>query len=165
MVKAEQLEIHDISKDASKLVCQFDRDGYIRACALNEDGDEAAFYDGILRIVEVDKVSGSAMDQSAIVIVKVLESVGYIYKLVYSDGDKLHVLHGGGKVSLFDSSTKELVLLKAPQEGREFTRSVISPNADYIAILQYVGEGESVKYIYRTIVKRKCKDSDWKDLF
>ena len=166
--RGERLEIHDISKDTSKLVCQIDGTGIRYNCALNEDGSEAAFVNSKgneLRIMEVDKVSGSAMDQPAIVTVKVSESLGRIYKLVYSDGGKLHVLHVRGKTSLFDPSTKELVLLDAPEKGQEVIDSAISPNADYIAALRYVGEEESTKYIYRTIVKRKCNDGDWKDLF
>ena len=136
----------------------------IYACALNEDGSEAAFARADeLRIMEVDKVNSSAMEQSAIVTVKVLESLGEIYKLMYSDEGKLHVLHLG-KVSLFDPSTKELVLLDAPEEGQDVTRLAISPNADYIAILQYVGKGDNGKYIFRMIVKRKCKYSDWRNL-
>ena len=92
--RAEQLEIHDISKDTSKLVCQRDKSFGCYTYALNEDGSEAAFASADeLRTMEVDKVSGSAMDQSAIVTVKVSESLGQIYKLVYSDGSKLHVLH------------------------------------------------------------------------
>ena len=163
--KPRRLEIHDISKDASKLLCEIDVTSDIYRYALNEDGSEAAFYaNGGLRIMEVDKVSGSAMDLSAVVPVKVSESLGQVSELVYSDGGKLHVLHSGGKVSLFDPSTKELVLLEAPQE-KMIVDWAISPNADYIALVQYVGKGESGKYIYRTIVKRKCKDSDWKDLF
>ena len=169
IVKREKwFEIHSIDKDASKLVCQIYTAGIVYYCALNEDGSEAAFVNSKgneLRIMEVDKVSGSAMDQPAIVTVKVSESLGRICELVYSDGGKLHVLHRGGKVSLFDSSTKELVLLDAPQEGQEVIDSAISPNADYIALIRYVGEGENGKDIYETIVKRKCKDSDWKDLF
>ena len=167
--KSRRLEIHDISKDASKLVCQFDVAGFAYDCALNGDGSETAFYDdGGLRILEVDKANGSTMDQSAIVTVKVLESLGHIDKLVYSDGGKLHVLHYGGKISLFDPSTKELILLEAPQEGQEVFGWAISPNADYIAFQLSAGKkeenGKDIR-IYRTIVKRKCKDSDWKDLF
>ena len=167
VVKAEQLEIHDISKDANKLVCQINVTGAIYAWTLNEDGSEAAFVDSFnaLLIVGVDNVSGPAMNQSAIVTVKVSESVGRIYKLVYSDGGKLHVLHVGGKVSLFDPLTKELILLEAPQEGQEVGNWKISSNADYIAVIRHVGKGENGKAVYETIVKRKCKDSDWKDLF
>ena len=164
--RAEQLEIHDISKDTSKLVCQRDKSFGCYTYALNEDGSEAAFASADeLRTMEVDKVSGSAMDQSAIVTVKVSESLGQIYKLVYSDGSKLHVLHCGGKTSLFDPSTKELIPLDAPEKGQEVTRLAISPNADYIALIRYVGKGDNGKYIFRTIGKRKCKDSDRKDLF
>ena len=167
MVESEDgFEIHDISKDASKLICEIDTICRY-ACALNEDGSEAAFAakNNELRVMEADKVNGSAMDQPAIVTVKVSESLGYIYKLVYSDDGKLHVLHSEGKVSLFDPSTKELILLDAPEEGKGFIDSAISPNADYIAVIRYIGKGENGKYIYETIVKRKCKDSDWKDLF
>ena len=160
-------EIHDISKDASKLVCQIDVTDAIYACALNEDGSEAAFARADeLRIMEVDKVNSSAMEQSAIVTVKVLESLGEIYKLMYSDEGKLHVLHLG-KVSLFDPLTKELVLLDALQEEMVVDWA-ISPNADYIAVIQYVGiKKKNRKYmrIYLTIVKRKFNNSDWKDLF
>ena len=90
-----RLEIHDISKDASKLVCRIDRSDYISACALNEDGSEAAFVNSAdeLRIVEVGKANGSAMDQSVVATVKASESLGRIRELVYSDGSKLHVLH------------------------------------------------------------------------
>ena len=163
--KPMRLEIHDISKDTSKLVCQFDTDGYISAGALNEDGSEVAFYDGGLRIMEVDKVSGSVMDQPAIVTVKVSESLGWICELVYSDEGKLHARHEGGKISLFDPSTKELVLLEAPQEEQEVIDSAISPNADYIAILRYVGKGDNGKTVYETIVKRKLNKADLKDIF
>ena len=166
VVTTEQLEIHDISKDASKLVCQFDAPSFAYDCALNEDGSETAFYNGDkLRIVEVDKASGSAMDQSAIVPVKVSESLGWIRELVYSDGGKLHARHSGNIVSLFDPSTKELVLLDAPEEGQEVIDSAISPNADYIAFLRYVGKGENGKNIYETIVKRKLGSADFERLF
>ena len=165
-----RLEIHDISKDASKLVCRIDRSDYISACALNEDGSEAAFFNSVdeLQILEVGKANGSAMDQSAIVTVKVSESVGWICGLVYSDRGKLHAHHNEGKVSLFDQSTKELILLEAPQEGQKVVDWAISPNADYIALIKYVDKKEEngkEMHICRTIVKRKCKDSDWRDLF
>ena len=161
-------EIHDISNDPSRLVCQISASlGY--RYALNEDGSKAAFafhYAGSeLRIVEVDKVSGSAMDQSAIVTVKVSESLGLINQLMYSDEGKLHMLHDWNKVSLFDPLTKEFILLEAPQERQTFCRVAISRNADYIAVIRYIGKGENGEAVCETIVKRKCNDSDWKDLF
>ena len=93
--------------------------------------------------MEVYKVSGPAIDQSAIIKVQIPESLGGINRLVYDEGGKLHALHAGYKASLFDSLTKELIPLEAPQEGQVAVRSAISPNADYIAFLRYVGEGES----------------------
>ena len=99
MVESEDgFEIHGIGKDTSKLFCQIDTTALGYAYTLNGDGSEAAFYvDNGLGIVEVDKVNGSAMDQSAIVTVEVSESVGWICELVYSDGGKLHARHGKGK--------------------------------------------------------------------
>ena len=79
-----QLEIHDIDRDAGKLVCQFDvaNDGSV--CALNEDGTDAALVNsnGNLRIVAVNKVVGDKADQSAIVSVNVSESLGKVRSLV-----------------------------------------------------------------------------------
>ena len=159
------LKIHDISKGTSKLVYKMGTTDRGSICALNEDGSEAAFFIGNeLRVVEVDMINSSAIDQSAIVKVKTTEPVENIFKLVYSDGGKLHVLHYGGIVSLFDPQTKELVLLEAPQEGQEATLSAISPTADYVAFLRHVGR-ENGKNIYKTVVKRMLNDTDWKDLF
>ena len=164
-----QLEIHDIDKDASKLVCQIDVTDYnIYACALNEDGSEAAFISGDtgieLRIVDVGKVAGVKADQPAIVTIKVPESTGQIYRMVYSDEGKLHVLHTESKVSLFDPLTKEFILLEAPQKGQTVTDWEISPNADYTAAIQKCDDGEN-GVNYRTIVKRKLESTDLKDLF
>ena len=151
----KQFEIHNTGKDASKLVCQIDVPGFGYRCALNEDGSEAAFVNnnGELRIM--DNFGGSAMEQPAIVNVKVPELVGRNNRLVHDDGGKLHVFHARGKVSLFGPSTKELILVEAPQEGQKVVDSAISPNADYLAFLRYVGEGENGKTIYETIVKQK----------
>ena len=166
--RTEQLEIHDISKDASKLVCQIDL-SLECPCAMNEDGSEAAFINkyGELHIIDVDKVVGNKADQSSIVKVKIPKSAEYVYKLVYSDRDKLHMLHSRGKVSLFDPSTKDLILLEAPQEGQMVVNWEISPNADYIVILLGLGEGDAngIFKRHQTIVKRKCNDRDWRDLF
>ena len=85
---------------------------------------------------------------------------------MHDDEGKLHVQHAGGTVSLFNPSTNELVLLEAPQEELKIIVSAISPNADYIAFLRFVGHGEgNGKIIYETIVKRKLNDTDWNDLF
>ena len=97
--------------------------------------------------------------------VKVPELFGQISKLVYSDRGKLHVLHVGGRVSLFDPSTKELVLLEVPQGGQSILESAISPNANYIAILQKCYEEDQTSSTLRTMVKRKLNDGDCKDLF
>ena len=158
------LEIHDIGKDASNLVCKI-AVSFNDGCALNEDGSEAAFViDNELLIVEVDKASDFAMEQSAIVKVNVPESLGPIHRLVYDDGGKLHVLHAGHKVSLFDPSTKKLILLEAPEEGQGIIYSAISPNANYIAFLLSVGREENGKTTYRTIVKRKLRRADLRDI-
>ena len=167
VARPRKLEVHDISKEASKLVCQIDRTDFMCACALNEDGSEAAFvtYEGELRIMNVDKVVEDKIDQPAIV--TVARSTESIDRLVYDNGGKLHVLHAGGKVSLFDPSTRELILLEAPQEGQKMIRSAISPNADYIAVLIGIGEADKYEVFekWQTIVKRKLKDHDWADLF
>lgn len=165
----DQLKIYDISKDVAKLVCQIDVFGYPTACALNEDGSEAAYVkDNELRIMEVDKVSGDKVE-SAIASVNVPESLGAIYRLVYSDDNKLHLVHdiyeehiqrGVFKVSLFDPSTKTFIPIETSQEGQYILESAISSNADYIATLESAGEeGKSKKHIYRTIVKRKLKNA------
>ena len=110
------------------------------------------------------KAVDGAADQSAIVTVKVPEPLGRIYKLVYSDDVRLHLLHHGSKVSLFSPSTKEFILLEALQDGKMAIHSAISPNADYIAFLRYVGERGN--YIYETIVKgKKPSSADLKRLF
>ena len=167
--RAEQLEIHDIDKGAGKLVCQIDVIGAIYACALNENGREVAFInENELQIVGVDEVVGNKADQPAIVTIKVPESTGWIYKMVYSDEGKLHVLHDGNKISIFAPLTKEFILIEAPQGGQVVVDLAISPNAEYVAILKYVGKKEENGKdicIYRTIVKRKLNDSDSKDLF
>ena len=163
-----KLEIYDIGKDAGKLVCRIDNTGFVNTCALNEDdGSRAAFVikNRELRIVEVDKIGNSVMNQSTIAKVKGPESLAQIYKLVYSDGGKLHVLHVGGKVSLFNPSTNELVFLEAPQEGQKVVNSAISPDADYIAFLQERGKRKNGNHIFRTIVKRKFNDTDWMGIF
>ena len=156
-----QFEIHDIGQGVNKLVCQTEGKASWSICALNEDGSEAAFVndDGKLRIVEVGKA-----DQPAIVSVQKPES--QIYRLIYTDGGKLHLLHDGGKVSLFDRLTKKLVLLEGPQEGQKFMHLEISPNADYIVILQGSDEGEKSRRVNcRTIVKRKLGRADLEGLF
>ena len=168
MVKGERLEIHDIGKDASKLVCETAMIfGYI--CALNKDGSEAACVtcDGELRIIEVDKIADDVADPPAVVTVKAPKSMRLISKLVYTDGGNLHVLHSGNKVSLFDPSTKEFILLEAPQEGQVLIRLAISSNAEYIAILLGLGKSDELGMFkkHRTIVKRKAAKSDWEDLF
>ena len=165
IAKPRRLEIHDIIKDASNPVCQI----YVSSksiCALNEDGSEAAFFNKAneLRIMKVDKVIGVKTDQPAIIKVKVPKSVGQINQLVYDDGGKLHAHHDGGKISLFDPSTKELILPDAPEKGQEVTRSAISPNADYIAFLVPVGEKDG-KTIYETIVKGKLRSVYLERLF
>ena len=168
VVTMRQLEIHDIGKDASRLICRIRADVLWYLCALNEDGSAAAFAkedDDELQVVDVDKVVGDKADQPAIVTVKVPELFGQISKLVYSDRDKLHVLHVGGRVSLFDPSTKELVLLEVPQGGQSILESAISPNANYIAILQKCYEEDQTSSTLRTMVKRKLNDGDCKDLF
>ena len=67
-------------------------------------------------------------------------------------------------VLLFDPSAKELVLLEAPQEGQEVVCRKVSPNADYVAILQERNEGESGAS-YVTTVKRKFRIADLENLF
>ena len=164
---AGQLEIHEIDKDASSLVFQIDKADFGYICALNEDGRKAAFVTkkSELQIMEVDKVVGTKTDQLAIIATKFPKPAGRVSKLVYDDRGKLQVLHGG-KVSLFDSSAKKLILLEAPQEETTIDLA-ISPNADYIVIL--LGIGKSDKYgrfkKYQTIVKRKFGKADWKGLF
>ena len=162
--KAGQLEIHDIGEDASKLACQIDTTGFMHICALNEDGREAAFVtdDGKLRIVEVGKVTGVKAGQPAVVTVP--ELLGLIYRLIYTEGDKLHVLHYGNKVSLFESSTKEFILLEAPQKGKASIRFAVSLNAEHIAILQE-GDKKKQQFTHTTIVKRKLNKADLEGLF
>ena len=160
----EQLEIHDIGKDASKQACQIDMNIFWSICALNEDGSGAVFAKSKeLRIVEVDKVFGVEIDQPAIAKIKVPDSVGHIYKIVYAGEDKLHVLHAGSKVSLFDLSTKEFILLEAPQEGQKVMDAAIFPNAEYIAILQESEKDQP--FTCTTIVKRKLENADLKGPF
>ena len=117
--------------------------------------------------MNVGKVVGNKINQPAIFKVKSSKSAERVSKLVYDDGGKLHVLHYGGKVSLFDPSTKELILLEAPQEGLNVIDAAISPNADHVVIL--LGLSEEDKYgrfkKCQTIVKRKLEKTDWKDLF
>ena len=162
-------EIHDIGENASKLICQIDTTGLMyNSCVLNEDGSEAAFVNSEgneLRIMEVDKVNGSATDQPAIVTVKIPERLESFIKLVYDDEGKLYTLHYGGKISLFDPSKKELILLEAPQEVQMHAdQAAISPNADYIAVL-IVGKGENGKTIQATIVKKRFNDADMVSIF
>lgn len=78
------------------------------------------------------KVVGVKADQPAIVTINIPDSVKGISRLVYSDGGKLHVLSAGSKVSLFDPSAKEFILLEAPHEGQRIDDLVVSPNADYM---------------------------------
>ena len=161
------VEIHDIGKDISKLVCKIDTISSKSICALNADGSEAAFVteNSELRIVELGNVSGSTTDQPVIVKVKLPESLHWTYQLVYDDGGKLHIVSDNGKVSLLDPSTKELILLEALQKGQEAMSAAISPHADYIVILRYVEEEKNGKTVYRTIVKRRFNGKDWEDLF
>lgn len=82
---------------------------------------------------------------------------------MYSDENKLHVRHYGGIISLFDPSTKTLIPIEIPQKAQEIT---VSPNADYIAILQCVGKDKSEdRRFYRTTVRRKFTKDDWWSLF
>ena len=165
----DEFEIHDISKDTSRLVCQLDRTVFGEYCALNEEGSKAAFLNDEkeLRIVEVDKASDSGIDQSAIVKVKAPGSLGQIGQLMYDNRGKLYVLHDGDKVSLFGLSTKEFTLLEVPQKGQQVVEWAISPNADYIALLLGLGEGDGhLKFKqYQTIVKRKLDGIDFEGLF
>ena len=164
--KTAQFEIHDIGKDPSRLACQIDVSVFVYVYALKKDGSEAAFVIGSeLRIMDVNSVSGSAIDQPAIVKAQVPELLGVIYQLVYDDGGKLHARHATNKVSLFDPLTRELILLEALQDGQKAIHSAISSNANHIAFLRYVGEGENGKYIYETIVKRRFNDADFEDSF
>ena len=158
------LEIHDIGKDTSRLVCQINLAGRGFFGALNEDGSKAAFvtYDAEVQIVEVDKVVGDKIDQPAIVTVP--ELLGCIYRVVYSEEGKLYVHHGGGKVSLFDSSMKKFVLLEAPQEGQKVVGWAISPDTNYIAFIQNCSE-KGKPFTHTTIVKRKLDKADVAYLF
>ena len=161
-----QLEIHEVGKDASKLVCQIDGTNFGCICALNEDGSEAAFvtHTGKLQIVKVDEVFGVKAGQPAITTVNAPDSVGWINQLIYDDGNKLHVLHDKNKISLFNSSTKKFILLKIPQEGQKVIILTISPDANYIAILQEDDKGKC-GVSYKTTVERKFGKADWRDLF
>ena len=61
--------------------------GFVYSCASREDGSEAVFVkDNELHIVELGKVVGIKVDQSAIVSVEFAESIGEVNKLVGSDG-------------------------------------------------------------------------------
>ena len=164
--KAGQLEIHDIDKTESKLICRIDVNAFWFVCALNEDGSEAAFVkDNQLLIMEVDKVVGDKSDQPAILTVKAPKSIGWISKLMYNGEGKLHVQHDKDKVSLFDALTKGFICLEVPQEGQTHVRLAISPNAECIAIIQGSDGEEDGKIIYHVIVKRKLGRTDWRDLF
>lgn len=166
VTNGEQLEIRDIGKDASRLACQISRAGFINTGALNEDGSEAAFVKGgELRIVDVGKAARDKIEP-AIVTVKIPVSLGRIDRLVYSGGGKLHVLHNGNRVSLFDPLTKTLIPIEVPQEGQKIARAAMSPNADYLATLQHVSKEErGERGTYRTTVRRKPTKDDWRDLF
>ena len=160
-----KLQIHDISKDTSKLVCQIDVNAFWSICALNEDGSEAAFSkDNELRIVKVDEVVGEKADQPAIISAKFPESAGSISKLVYDEEGKLHVLHDGGKVSFFDPLKKKFMLFEVAQEGQQIVRLAISPNAEYMAVLHESGT-MSQTFTHEMTVRRKFRKPDWKDLF
>jgi hypothetical protein len=134
---AGRFGMHDIDNGASKLVCSIDVDASLRNCALNEDGSEAAFItgDGVLQIMDVSKAVGDKVEPATVI---APEPLGAICQLVYSDGNRLHVVHRGGSVSLLDLSTKTLILIEAPQKGQVAVDAVISPNADYFATLQCV---------------------------
>ena len=162
----KQFEIYDISKDTSRLVCRIEVAAFMyTTCALNEDGSEAAFviYNGDgLQVVKVDKSGGSAMDQSTVV--KVPESLGLIIQLTYDNEGKLCVLSGGGNVSLFNPSTKEFILLESQQEGQVLNQVAISPNADYIAILQQ-GDKVDQRFAYTMTVKQNFEKAYLEDFF
>ena len=116
--------------------------GFVYSCASREDGSEAVFVkDNELHIVDLGKVVGIKVDQSAIVSVEFAESIGEVNKLVGSDGSKLRVLHDWNKASLFAPSVNKLVLIEAPQKGQIVMHLTPSLNAGYVAILQCVGEG------------------------
>ena len=169
IVKGEDwFEIYDVSKDAGELISRIEVSFRASLCALNEDGSEAAFViDSKLLIAEVDKVNGSAIDQSAIAKVKIPDSLeALIIRLVYSDGGKLHAFDTGGNVSLYDPSTKELIISEAPQKRQLVTLAAISPNADCIAFLKKSDKvGKNGKAIYRTVVKGKLRSADLKLCF
>ena len=166
--KTKQLEIHDISTDASKLLCQFNmRTDSVSTCTLNEDGSEAAcvtYYYEMLLIIKVDKTACAETDQPATVGVNIPKSAGRVSKLVYDNGGRLHVLHNGGKISFFDPSTKEFTLLEAPQMGQRVISGAISPNAKYIATIQNCDEEDQL-LLRKIIVKRKLDKTDFKDFF
>ena len=161
--KTGQFEIHELDKDANKLICQIDMHfGY--TCALNEDGSKAAFAnDSKLRIIDVDKLVDGPLDQSAIVTVNVPKSREPINRLVYSNGGDLHMLSSAG-VSLFNPLTKEVILLEAPRKRQVIIGWAISPDTDYIAIVRKGYErGGEVSYV--TTVKQKLGNAHWKELF
>lgn len=164
----DKYEIHNVGKDTSNLVCRISTTDFAYICALNEDGSEAAFvlYERAneLHIMDVDKVVGDKDDQPAIVKINVPE-LGKINKLAYDDGNRLHVLHDGGSISFFDSLTKKFILLEIPQEGREIVCSAISPDTNYIALLQKGDREKNGKTNYETIVKRKRDNTYWMHLF
>ena len=162
----EKIEIYDITRKVSELVCQINiTDSYLHECALNEDGSEAAFTTSAkeLQIVKVNKVVGDKVDQPVIVALKV-SNLGDIDKLMYSDGNKLYLCQND-KVWLCDPLTNELTLLCGLQNALNlFGTAAISPNADYIAILEQGNRGENGTE-WRVTVRRKLEDAAWKKPF
>ena len=163
VMRNEWLEIYDMSKDALKLVYKIGAADFEGPFALNEEGSEAAFAitNSELQIVNVDTPIGNPVGRSTIVTVS--ESLGSIGQLVYDDENKLHVCHDG-KISLFDPSTKKLILLEASQRSQRITALAISPDANYIAILIGLdGRNETERFKkHQTVVKRKFRKTDKK---
>ena len=129
--------------------------------ALNGDGSEIAFitYDTNVCITTVDGTRDT-------VTISAPNSTEHISRLMYADGGRLYALYAGGQISLVDPKAKKFVPLRVPQAG-EAIKMAISPNANYIATLESVDDGEAGQrhsFTHHMAVRRKLSKLDCKAL-
>lgn len=104
-------------------------------------------------------VSGTEADLSTAVTVEIPDIEGCVDKSIYDSKNRLYVLYNN-IASLFDPSTKKLIPIELLKKVQKIERAMISPNADYIAVIR-----EECRGVYQTIVWQRLSKSDLEKLF
>lgn len=161
VISVKQYFIRDV--DTGKVAFQVDGANLSDVCALNEDGSEAAFFTQECRLQVAKAGATTGVATSVISGGPVLTA--RIEQLVYDDRNSLHVVQNG-KVSLYDPSTNELVLLfkVPPLKGTPVFQFAVSPNAEKIVIVYPTGEKEGLESVYKILLWRKHNDAEWTDI-